>query len=112
MSDKDATIAMLRAALAFIEREGDPPANGRALEALEATDADSAAWLAEHDAKVRADERERCAIECGERAILNDAVEDAKDVATDPHTGVVATACDHRAIEARECAAAIRGGRP
>jgi len=45
---------------------------------------------------------------CDEHAVLNDAVEGAEDMATDPHTEVVATACAHRAIEARECAYAIR----
>lgn len=70
----------------------------------DANEASLATLLAAREAAVR----EECAIECDERAVLNDAVEGAVDMATDPQTGVVATAADHRAIEARECAAAIR----
>jgi len=51
---------------------------------------------------------EAAAVECDERAALNDAVEGAEDKATDPQTRVVGTACEHRAIEARECAFGIR----
>lgn len=52
--------------------------------------------------------RERCAHECDDRAVLNDAVEGEVDSATDARTGIVGTAGRHRAIEARECAFAIR----
>lgn len=53
---------------------------------------------------------EAAARECDERAVLNDAVEWQPEhgLARDPHTGMRTSATDHRAIEARECAAAIR----
>ena len=52
--------------------------------------------------------RETCAVECEDRAVLNDAVEQPNGMCKDEQTGVVATAPGHRAIEARECAFAIR----
>ncbi len=71
--------------------------------------ADKALERAREEARAEGerDMRERCAVECDERSALNDAVEGAVGIVRDLN-GVKATAPGHRAIEARECAYALR----
>ena len=61
-----------------------------------------------HDAYIRRNALEEAAEECEERSVLNSAVEPRGGFAMDPQTKVVSTVPGHRAIEASECAFAIR----
>lgn len=56
--------------------------------------------------------REAAARECETHAVLNDAVEGNENLVEDVGNGIVASATGHRAMEARECAFAIRALEP